>query len=176
MTLPADTEQEKGTQSLLQQAVKAEDGPASGDARAQQAPDASSRPFRPTGSETLVERAVTKYLASIQGDSTLEPSDIRDSLLQRINGEISLENMGRKGASSPSPSLLKIQVLDEISVVRVLLSRHAIVKIDMTDGNGGADNGVLAIYEESGELEGLYNDSESRIMTLISEFRPSMSF
>jgi putative DNA primase/helicase len=66
-------------------------------------------------------------------------------------------------------------MLDEITVVRVLLARHRIVNIDMTDGNGGADKGVLAIYEDFGPLEGLYNDHESRIMTLISELHPSLS-
>ncbi|PYI69745.1 ATPase [Arthrobacter livingstonensis] len=131
--------------------------------------------FRPTGFETLVARTVTRYLAKIVDESDVELCDIRDGMLQRINAELSLENKGRKESNSTSPALKKIQVLDEFIVVQVLLARNRIVMIDLTDGNGGAENGVLAIYEDFGPLEGLYNDSESRIMALISELRPSLS-
>lgn len=176
MTLSTDPAQAKGTQiDLVETHGGAEDGSPVDGALAQRAHAASPSPFRATGSETLVERTVTEYLASIVDDSSVELSQIRDSLLQRINAGLSLENMNRKNSMSSSPPLTKLQVLDEITTVRVLLARHRIVKIDLTDGNGGADNGVLAIYEDFGPLEGLHNDSESRIMTLISELRPSLS-
>jgi putative DNA primase/helicase len=176
MTLPTDPAQAKGTQiDLVETQGGGENNSPAGGTLAQRAHAASPSPFRPTGSETLVQRTVTDYLASIVDDPAVELSQIRDSLLQRINAELSLENMARKDSTSSSPPLTKLHVLDEITTVRVLLARHRIVKIDLTDGNGGADNGVLAIYEDFGPMEGLHNDSESRIMTLISELRPSLS-
>lgn len=127
----------------------------------------------PVSVETLINRTIDRYLGELDGIEDVGAEKLRDSALGRVNAEIWLENANRKG--TPSPRLRPLYVLDEYSVVRILLARHRIVKIDLTDGQGNEDAGVLAIYEPSGDLEGVYNPSVSRLKTLISELRPSFN-
>lgn len=130
--------------------------------------------FKPTSSETLVERTVAKYLSTIVDDPSVELGSIRDALLQRINAEISLENKGRKDSYSPSPALSKLHVLDELTVVRILLARQRIVAVSLS-GSRSADDTVLAMYCAMGQDEGLYVVSDAPIAQLASEVRPSFS-
>jgi putative DNA primase/helicase len=130
--------------------------------------------FSPTSSETLIERTVSKYLSSILDDSTVELGRIRDALLQRINAEIGLENKGRKDSYSSSPALTKVQTLDELTVVHVLLARRRIVAVSLS-GSRSADDTVLAMYCDMGPQEGLYVISDSPIAQLASEVRPSLT-
>lgn len=130
--------------------------------------------FTPTSSETLIERTVTAYLSTIVDDPSVQLGSIRDALLQRINAEISLENKGRKEAYSSSPALPKTQVLDELTVVRVLLARQRIVGVSLS-GARSADTAVLAMYCEMGPDEGLYVISDAPIAQLASQIRPSFS-
>lgn len=123
--------------------------------------------------ETIIGRTLTRYLTSIATDQTRPLHDIRDGALSAINAEIALENVGRKETSAPR--LYAQSTLDEFSVVQILLTRHPIIKVDLTNGHGGEKHGVLAIYEDSGDLEGIYNADESRLKRLISELRPSFS-
>jgi putative DNA primase/helicase len=134
-----------------------------------------ARKFRPTSKETLVERAVASYLADIADDPTVTHEEIRDALLQRLNAEFSLENIGRKDSLSPSPPLVKNQSLDEITVASVLLARHRIAKIDLTDGQGDEDMSLLCMYVESGRDVGIYATSENAIKALASDLKPSMT-
>ncbi|MEX0158610.1 MULTISPECIES: DNA primase family protein [unclassified Microbacterium] len=121
--------------------------------------------------ETLVDKTIRRYLKEISGDVDVSSEQLRDTALTRVSAEIWLENAERKG--TPAPVLKPLYALEEHSVVQMLLARHRIVKIDLTDGHGSEDAGVLAIYESSGSLEGIYNPSVSRIKALISELRPS---
>ncbi|MET0886880.1 MAG: phage/plasmid primase, P4 family [Mycetocola sp.] len=130
--------------------------------------------FTPTSAETLTERAVAKYLSEIVNDPSVELGLIRDALLQAINGEISIENKGRKDSYSSSPPLVKIQALDELTVVRVLLARHRIVAVNLA-GSRSADDTVLAMYCGMGQDEGLYVVSDAPIAQLASEVRPSFT-
>ncbi|MCI4659564.1 DNA primase family protein [Cryobacterium zhongshanensis] len=135
---------------------------------------ARSTPHTPTSAETLTERTVSKYLSTIVDDPSVQLGQIRDALLQRINAEIELENKGRKDAYSSSPPLLKLQVLDELTVVRVLLARRRIVAISLS-GARAADDTVLAMFCEMGPDEGLYVISDAPIAQLASDVRPSFS-
>lgn len=132
--------------------------------------------FTPTSAETLIDRTVTKYLASIVDDRTVSLGQIRDALLQRINAELSLENKGRKDTFSPSPPITKLQALDEMTVVRVLLARHRIASISFTGAlQSGEGNTVLGMYCDMGPGEGLYVVDDAPIARLASEIRPSFS-
>lgn len=130
--------------------------------------------FKPTSAETLIERTVTNYLTSIFNDPTVPLRQIRDDLLQRINAELTLENKGRKDSYSSSPPLTKLQALDEMTVVRVLLARHRIVAVSLS-GSRSADDTVLAMYSDLGPDKGLYVVSDAPIAQLASEIRPSFS-
>ncbi|WP_311245453.1 MULTISPECIES: phage/plasmid primase, P4 family [unclassified Microbacterium] len=130
--------------------------------------------FQPTSAETLIERTVTKYLMSIRDDRSVSLGDIRDELLQRINAGLGLENKQRKNAFSSSPPLTKIQALDEMTVVRVLLARYRIVAISLS-GSRSPDDCVLGLYQEVGPDEGLYALSDSPIAQLASQVRPSFT-
>lgn len=129
-------------------------------------------PFDATSAETLIERALTAYLAKTVDDRSITLAEIRDALLQHINGAMTLENKGRKDAYSSSPPTLKLQALDEMTVVRVLLARRRIVAINLS-GSRSADDTVLAMYCEVGPDEGLYLASDAPIAQLVSEIRPS---
>lgn len=124
--------------------------------------------------ETLVERVVTRYLTSIVDNSVITLGEIRDAILQRANGEFSLENIGRKASNSTSPLVKKIDVLDESTVVRVMLARHRIVAVDLSEGEAD-DMTLLAMYVDFGDDEGVYTASETRIKALASELKPSMT-
>lgn len=124
--------------------------------------------------ETLVERVVTRYLTSIVDNQMITPGEIRDAILQRVNAEFNLENIGRKESNSPSSPLKKTDVLDESTVVRILLARHRIVAVDLSEGEAD-DMTLLAMYIEFGEDEGIYTASETRIKALASELKPSMT-
>lgn len=121
--------------------------------------------------ETVMERAVRAFLESSTLNPDLSLSDLRDGALARINAEIQLENVGRQGTSAPK--LVSQSWLDEYGVVRILLARFPIIKVDLTNGHGGEQHGVLAIYEDDGALEGIYNTDETRFKKLISGLRPS---
>lgn len=130
--------------------------------------------FTPTSAETLVHRTVTKYLTAIIDDPDVTLEQIRDALLQRINAELGIENKLRKDSFSSSPPLTKIQALDELTVVRVLLARRRIVAINLS-GSRSADEAVLAMYCDMGPDEGLYVVSDAPIAQLASDIRPSFS-
>jgi hypothetical protein len=63
----------KGTQSLPVEPTRAEDVSAAGN-HTQHSHTTPARPFHAIGSETLVERTVTAYLASIIDDPSIEPA------------------------------------------------------------------------------------------------------
>jgi putative DNA primase/helicase len=130
--------------------------------------------FTPTSAETLVERVVSRYLTGIVDDPTITLGEIRDALLQRLNGEFALENKARKDSYSPSPPIMKIQVLDELTVVRVLLARHRIVAVDLSEGEAD-DMTLLAVYVEFGDDEGTYASSATQLKALASALKPSMT-
>jgi putative DNA primase/helicase len=130
--------------------------------------------FAPTSEETLVERVVSTYLTRIVDDTKITLGEIRDALLQRLNAEFSLENTARKAVYSTSPTIQKMRVLDEQTVVKVLLARYRIVAIDLTEGEDD-DMTLLAMYVEFGDDEGIYTTSEGRIKALASELKPSMN-
>lgn len=132
-----------------------------------------SQPGPRASVETLLQRVVAAYLDSIRSRVDVSLQEVRDSVLSRANAEIGLENMARKGTAAPP--IPKRQTLDEYTVVKILLARYPIIKIDLTNGHGGENNGVLAIYETDGALEGVYNSSEARLKALISELKPSAS-
>ena len=128
----------------------------------------------PTSAETLIHRVVTKYLTAILDDDTVELEEIRDALLQRINAELSIENKLRKDSLSSSPPLTKLQALDEMTIVRVLLARHRIVAINLA-GSRSSEDAVLAMYADMGPDEGLYVIGDAPIAQLASEIRPSFT-
>lgn len=130
--------------------------------------------FSPTSAETLVHRTTTKYLTAIIDDPDVTLEEIRDALLLRINAELGIENKLRKDSFSPSPPLPKVQALDEMTVVRVLLARRRIVAINLS-GARSADEAVLAMYCDMGQDEGLYVVSDAPIAQLASDIRPSFS-
>jgi putative DNA primase/helicase len=128
----------------------------------------------PTSAETLTNRVVTTYLTSISDDPDVDLEEIRDALLQRINAELSMESKLRKDSLSSSPPLTKLQALDEMTIVRVLLARHRIVAINLA-GSRSSEDAVLAMYADLGPDEGLYVIGDAPIAQLASEIRPSFT-
>lgn len=130
--------------------------------------------FVPTTQESLVERTVTRYLMEIVDDPNISLRTVRDTLIRRINAEFDLENRGRKDSNSYLPAIKKTPVLDEHTVTSVLLARHRVVAIDLAEGEA-EDLTELAVYVDFGEAAGTYSTSKTRIRSLLSDLRPSMS-
>lgn len=133
--------------------------------------------------ETLTERVVTAYLASITGKQ-VSMTEIRDTLLSQINSEFSLENQARRAIkdkdggiirqASTSPAIPKVRVLDEGTVARVLLARHNIVAVSLS-GKSREEGTVLAMYADMGPDEGVYVVADAPIARLANELKPSMT-
>lgn len=131
-------------------------------------------PFVPTSQESIIERTVAAYLTTIVDDASVTLPAVRDDLLRRINGELALENRGRKESGSSLPAITLKQVLDEHTVAKVLLARHRIVSVDLAEGEAD-DMTALAVYVDFGDEEGTYSTSKTRLKGLLSELKPSMS-
>lgn len=128
--------------------------------------------FKPTSKETLIERATREYLALTEG-ADLPLAKLRDSLLRHINNAIAAEAAARHSKMARAPQLTTLEVLDEITVARVIIARERVVSIDLTEGAGSEDLTLLALYQQSGPDEGVYRDDETPLRLLISELRPS---
>lgn len=131
-------------------------------------------PFKGTGRETLIAQVVDRYLKEIAGRPEVTPQQIRDELLNRINGELSLENIHRKDEGSSQPQLPKMFVLDEHTIVTVLLARKHIAGVDLLDGRGEEDMTLLCTYSETGPNAGIYVDGDAVFSRIISELAPSL--
>jgi putative DNA primase/helicase len=130
--------------------------------------------FRATSADTLAEAATARYLADIAGDPSVTPQEIRDALLDRVNGEYAFENMARKAAKSSSPPLVKVSRLSEHAITQVLLARRRIIAVDLAEG-ATEDMTHLATYVEEGENRGVYDRSEKLLRQLASELQPSLT-
>lgn len=137
-----------------------------------------------TSEETLIDEVVSHYLTSV-ADKSVTMTEIRDTLISQINSTFELENLGRAAvkdengfiieAASTSPPIPKVRFLDEGTVVRVLLARFRIVKIDLADGLGEADMEILARYVEDGPDAGTYDTGADELKRLATELKPSLT-
>lgn len=113
------------------------------------------------------------YLSEIAARPGVTLGEIRNDLLSRISGRFEIEGMERKAEHVPAPALVKPKVLDELTVVTVLLARRRIVRVDLTDGDGDEDLTLTAMYQDSGPDRGLYVASRGVLARVVSEIRPS---
>jgi putative DNA primase/helicase len=130
--------------------------------------------FRATSADTLMVAATVRYLAAISDDPSVTLQEIRDALLDRVNGEYAIENIARKEANSSSPPLVKVSRLGEHTVAQVLLARRRIIAVDLAEG-ATEDMTHLATYVEEGEDRGVYDRSEKLLKQLASELQPSLT-
>ena len=129
--------------------------------------------FKPTSKDTIVERATSEYLALTEG-AEISLRQTRDGLLRHINNAIAAEAAARHAKMARAPQLTTLDTLDELTTVRVLLSRERIVSITLSD-DVHSDATVLGIYQHEGENEGLYLVADTPLAQLATQLKPSLT-
>lgn len=129
----------------------------------------------PISAETLTATVVGDYLTEIADMPWVTLSQVRDDLLSRLSGRLALENIERRSHSCPAPALGIPAVLDEHTVVMVLLARRTIAAVSLAQGATGSEATLLATYSDSGPAAGLYVTDEAVLARLASEVRPSLT-
>lgn len=122
--------------------------------------------------ETLVADCTAEYLATIADEPDKPLSEIRDELLDQLRFHVSLASVGLGLKGNDRFRLPR--TLDEITVVRVLLARRTIRRIDLSGGKV-VDMELLGLYRESGPDAGIYVSRESVFEQLISELAPAFT-
>lgn len=137
--------------------------------------------YVPKSEDAVINEGVTSYLES--ADPSRSIPEARDEMLSYIAVACKVENMDRyahskvidpdKNKRAPFTPIAAPKALDEISIVRLLLSRERIVVVDLTGKRRADDAVLLAMYRESGPDAGLYVTGETEIAALASQARPS---
>lgn len=121
--------------------------------------------------ERICAQTTEAYLREIAGRA-VEPEDIRDELIKRIEAEVFLENGARpKGWSR----LTAPQGLKPSEAARVLLDRHRLVRVSLTGKASEDEFDLLCMYSDEGPTAGLYVDSEDMIARAVLRLAPHMS-
>lgn len=121
--------------------------------------------------ERICAETTTAYLKEIAGRE-VEPEDIRDELIKRVEGEVFLENGSRpKGWSR----LTAPQGLKPSEVAKVVLERYRLVRVSLTGKASEDEFDLLCMYSQEGPTAGLYVDSEDMIARVILRLAPHMS-
>lgn len=125
---------------------------------------------------TLAARVTRGFLDKYVPTTPIDFTSIHDDILYNLRAETALINAAiTTRPKSESPYFVSMpSLLDEQTIVTVLQYLFRIVRIDLADGIGEPDFMLLAIYEESGPLEGTYNGSDSRFRALIRQLEPAL--
>lgn len=115
--------------------------------------------------DAIVEEVTTKYLATLPSNTPVDV--IKMELMEKTANEIEIHNSQQlnKALKFPTPRYL---LPSQIAAV-IRRTRH-VIKVDFVGKNAESEYCLLAVYQESGEDEGLYSVSENVIENMIMEF------
>lgn len=119
-----------------------------------------------------VLRSVTlDYLKGVDRQITPEPEKIEAELLNEIRLEFEIENsVKEKGRHWKTPESLSFSQIAEI-----LAELYPICRISCAGENSDTDYDLLAIYNETGDEEGIYTTSEDTFRTLAREYNYNLT-
>lgn len=121
--------------------------------------------------DSVLHRAAAFALAQLE-DETATSTELRDRVLHMQRSAVKDHNLTYSlggGERYPVPSSLS-----EATVVQVILARHDVVGVDLTDGQD-EDAVLLAVYQHDGPNEGLYDGSQAAIFSLVADLAPGLS-
>ena len=143
--------------------------------------------------QELIHRVVDETLERLTAEPELPLEKVYARVLSELQFAVHLENSWRrpkkgdqlKGMSDAElklneakhalPQITKPKALTEISVVKILLAREHVAAINLSGGPGTNETAALAVYQKSGEDEGLYSTNEATLAKMVSRMDPAMS-
>ena len=119
-----------------------------------------------------VLRSVTlDYLKGVDKQTPPEPEKIEAELLNEIRLAFEIENsVKEKGRHWKTPESLSFSQIAEI-----LASLYPICRISCAGENSDTDYDLLAIYNETGDDEGIYTTSEDTFRTLARQYNYNLT-
>lgn len=118
----------------------------------------------------VIRDTTLDYLVSVSEGTSKE--EVESELLIALRNEFALENAPKE----KSDKWKMPQELPSISLAYVLVKLHNVIRLQwMDDTNGGDDTYSLAVYQDSGENEGIYVDDKAAIEKLIVEYSQNIS-
>ena len=119
---------------------------------------------------SLIRKTTKDTLTSLSDIELQNPQYVEGTILRNIQNEIALMNAARSGS--------KWKVLDEllpVQIAEIIAFCYPVVRI-MTGGvSSDSDYDLLAIYQESGEDEGIYTVSDEVFRKLARQYNYSLS-
>lgn len=104
----------------------------------------------------IIRSETTKFLDGLNHAAPPSPGTVEQELIDRVNGEIFVENTGRSKDNRITP----LRTLTNSQIAQIMLKLHNVVRIAPSGKNTDRDYDMLAIYSSSGADEGLYLTSD----------------
>lgn len=115
----------------------------------------------------IIRQVTEEYLATTKGkDPNTQSAEVQGAILDEIGARIDAENAIR-------PSGMKWRIPEKLlpeQVAMVIACRHPVALISTAGENSNKEFSLLALYQESGENEGLYDTSDEVIDRLASKY------
>lgn len=119
----------------------------------------------------IVRSQTSAYLADVDPASPPSPSTIEAELLEKINDEIEVHNLGR----SKKNQLPFLKTLTFSQVADIMLHLHNICRIAPAGKNTDPDYDLVAMYMNNGVDAGIYVTSEDTFRTIARQYNYALS-
>lgn len=128
------------------------------------------------------EQVTTRYLDAINITRRPSPSLIEAELIEQVNKEFRIENVGRalvagdKADSNARNQIALLKTLSNWQIAEILKRLHRVVLISPAGKNRGSrDYDLLAVYIPDGPEEGIYATSETQIRAVARQYNRDLS-
>jgi hypothetical protein len=119
--------------------------------------------------ETLIQEVISDNLE--RAGQGIQPGQLRDELIQRINFEISLENMSRGNGFSARPKLRSHSVLPEYAVAMLMLGTGGLGLVLSNRRSYPAE--IVVIHKNDDGVPVKIEHGEAAVERVIYDLRPS---
>lgn len=115
-----------------------------------------------------MRKETESYLQGTNLASPPSPADIQTNLLHRIEDECNKVNMSlRTGEKKLSPP----ECLDPVQIAEIMSKLYNIRRISASEESSNDGNNLLAVYQDSGERAGTYDDNDEVLRALAKQFK-----
>jgi putative DNA primase/helicase len=119
----------------------------------------------------IIRSATKDYLDTLDPKSPPSPAVIEQELIDKVNGEITIENTMRLRDNK----ITLLQKLTTSQIAQVMLKLHRVVRIAPSGKNSDRDLDMLAIYAATGEDMGIYLTSDDIFRTVARGYNYSLT-